>query len=68
MPMYDYECPKCEGIHTKIMSYEEYDESDELECKHCGGTVDKSNRIIGSNIQKIVKGVSKGNFNSRDFS
>jgi putative FmdB family regulatory protein len=68
MPLYDYDCKKCGEVHSAIMSYSEYDESDVLECQHCKGSVSRDDRIIGSNIKKIVKGVSKGNHNSNDWS
>jgi putative FmdB family regulatory protein len=68
MPLYDYDCQGCGKIHTALMNYEEYDASNELECEHCGGTVTKDNRIISGNIQKSVRGVGNGNFNSMDWS
>ena len=68
MPLYDFDCHSCGEMHTELLNYRDYDALDEAECSHCGTRLTKADRIIGSNIKKIVKGVSKGNFNSGDWS
>ena len=67
-PMYDWDCTSCGEMHTEIMSYDEYDAADEVECQHCGTRLTKDSRIISGNIKAIVKGVRKGHYNSGDFS
>ena len=37
-------------------------------CPHCGSRCTQDNREISRSIQKIVIGVSKGNYNGRDYS
>ena len=67
-PMYYYDCHSCGELHTDIMSYDEYEAVDEVECQHCGTRLTKKDRIIGGNIKSIVRGVRKGYYNSGDFS
>lgn len=66
-PMYDFECKSCGETHTEKLEFAEYDELDTAECEHCGSPLTKADRIIGKGLKTIVHGVSKGNYNSRDY-
>lgn len=68
MPIYDFGCPKCESVTSPILSYDEYDATEAIECTNCGTPLTKKDRIISGNIKAIVKGVRKGYYNSGDMS
>ena len=65
MPMYDYKCKdeKCGTATTAIRTYDTY--KDCPECPKCGGETEK---YITATFKTTVKGVSKGNYNSGDYS
>ena len=68
MPIYDCTCTGCGEIHAEIFSYEEYEKIDTVECGGCGTPLTKDSRLIGSNINTVIRGVRKGNYNSGDYS
>jgi len=67
MPLYDFKCPHCHDSVTMLMDFRSYDEFVEGPCEKCGGPLTKVDRDIGRGVVKRVIGVSKGNYNSGDF-
>ena len=67
MPIYDFTHKECGNDWHQLMSFSEYDEFESVECPHCGGTITKEDRIMGKGLRTNVVGVSKGNYNGRDF-
>lgn len=68
MPIYDFKCPKCEHYAGILMSFKDYDEFTKTECEKCGESITKDDREICTNIKANIVGVSKGNYNSGDWS
>ncbi len=66
MPIYDYICPKCEATSGHLFSFSEYDAIDTVDCPDCGTPMDKDDREY-QGITKRIIGVSKGNYNGRDY-
>lgn len=67
-PIYDFKCPKCEDCAGELMNFEQYEAFESKDCDKCGSSITKDNRVMSNNIQARVIGVSKGNFNGRDYS
>ena len=67
MPLYDFDCHGCGEMHTELIGIKAYDDVDEVECEHCGTRLTKKDRIISGDIKARIIGVSKGNFNSGDY-
>ena len=68
MPIYDFYCVKCDAETSKLLSFDEYDEFESHPCDGCEAPLTKDNRTIGRGLKTRVIGVSKGNYNSRDWS
>ena len=58
MPIYDFKCKNCGLDWNTIMNFDVYEEFDSHTCSGCGTEVTKDERVMG---------VSKGNYNGRDY-
>ena len=46
MPMYDFDCPKCQEEFSQAMTISEYGDSQVFECPQCQHPCDRDDRII----------------------
>lgn len=46
MPMYPFECPKCQEEFDILLTMADYDEGKVWDCLLCEGTVTKENRVL----------------------
>ena len=66
-PIYDFKCPKCGDSAGELMNFEQYEAFESKDCDKCGSSINKDNREMQGVTTRIV-GVSKGNYNGRDYS
>lgn len=69
MPIYGFKCKSCDKTWDILVSMDEYSDALTFECEHCGHEQDRDSRSdVGSGLSTTVRGVSKGNHNSGDWS
>lgn len=69
MPIYDFRCKSCDKTWSILIGMDEYTDTEDFTCEHCGEEQDKQSRQgIGEGLSTTVRGVGKGNHNSSDWS
>lgn len=68
MPIYDWMCKKCGKETAKVISYAEYENLTTTPCVGCGEDLTRDDRVMGKGLKTKIVGVSKGNYNSNDWS
>jgi putative FmdB family regulatory protein len=68
MPMYPFQCPKCEEEFDVVLSISDYDKESSWDCIQCEGVVTKDDRIIcAANVTRAsyVDGTKRKGFAER---